>query len=176
MTSVVGYDLRPQVGILQKIARFFAQHERGRGASADGAAGRSHPFDVSVRRVALALGVIALLVGFFVWRARRKRAAGSQRAVSAEAAQAIKFYHELERALSARGYARPAASTPKEHARTLSERGFEYADEVRDLTERYMQVRYGAQAFDAQELARLQAVIAKVRSAQPASTGSSAPR
>jgi hypothetical protein len=111
---------------------------------------------------------LSLVIGWLVWRSRRKQAAKGVRPVSRQAAQAVKLYHELERALAARGYARPAASTPKEHALSLEAGGFPYAAEVRDVTERYMQVRYGTGELDELEVARLKAAIGRVRSAQNA--------
>jgi hypothetical protein len=170
MTSVVGYDLRTQVGMLRKLAKLFAKRDAGDQARDAKDAAKGSGSIERYSKVALACLLVAgLVVGFILWRSRRAASGKGARAMSPEVAQAVKLYRELERVLAARGYAREPSSTPNEHAELLRASGFPYAREVREVTERYMQVRYGgANVLDAAELARLQAAIAKVKKAAPA--------
>ncbi len=174
LTSIVGYDLRTQVTILRKLARFFERHSlTGGGANMPSLKDGARATYKLLRFAGLVLFVLGLPLGFLWWRRRRAKQ-GKARALSADAAQAVKLYQELERALAARGYARPASSTPSEHSRELTARGFPHADEVHEVTERYMQARYGGRALEPAEQAQLKSAIAKVRSGHSGHSGAGA--
>lgn len=177
VTSVVGYDLRTQTQIARRIARFFAQRDfAGGGGSKLDLAERARGSMRTLRNVGLVLLALGAIAGFVVFRARRKRLAAGARALSPEIARAVKLYQELDRVLAARGYGRPASTTPAEHSRKLESSGFPLAREVHDVTEHYMQVRYGGERLSADEHARLRALIAKVRTAPLPEAGESRPR
>jgi len=168
MTSVVGYDLRTQVGILRQIGRWLAAHQTTLGAA--GGAGDDN--DANLRawlnkagRV-LGIGIVLLLVGVALWLLRRSRQTAG-RARSAEHIAAVRLYEELERALTKQGYARPLARTPLEHARALSERGLPYSDDVSIVTRRYVEARYGDRAITAAEITALKAAVARVAAQRP---------
>lgn len=163
MTSVVGYDLRTQVTMLRRLARFFAT--KGGGAAANGGAGSEltpdnwKAFGRSTLVIVLA---ICVLVGLWRWRIRRRRKP-TDRVVPEHVEQAVKLYRELERALASSGNPRPISATPVEHARALRAGGFPCASEVQDVTESYMRVRYGGEMLPASELPKLRSAVARVR-------------
>jgi hypothetical protein len=167
-TSVVGYDLRTQVGMMQRIARWFAELRDQRGpvekepADRDGAA-RSGDLKLATRYVLPAL--CAGLLFWLAWRNRRGRPKQRLRVASRRQAQLIAIYTELERALARRGHPRPPSTTPLEHARDLAERGFEQSGEVEMVTSRYLEARYGSRPLDGNEVGELRKVIARVRKA-----------
>jgi protein-glutamine gamma-glutamyltransferase len=167
-TSVVGYDLRTQVGMIHRIARWFSELRDNRGrvektpAKPDGA-GRSGDFKAAARYVLPAL--CAGLLFWIAWRNRRGRPQQRPRTAGRRQAQLIAMYSELERALAKRGHPRPPSTTPLEHARELAQRGFDQSAEVQVVTSRYLEARYGSRPLDGTELGELRKVIARVRKA-----------
>ncbi|MET0389988.1 MAG: DUF3488 and transglutaminase-like domain-containing protein [Polyangiales bacterium] len=166
MTSVVGYDLRTQIGILRKMRELFAS-PKSSGSAANG--DKSH-FDLSGfkepgRIIVLVILVLGLGVFAWIWRSRRRRLHDPKRALTPQVAEAVRLYQDLERALLANGRARPQASTPLEHAQALEQGGFSQADAVRSVTESYMRVRYGGDAMTADERHQLREAIVRVKRA-----------
>ena len=163
MTSVVGYDLRTQVNMLRRLARFFAS-QGGNGSDSPATSdevGREALKTLGRYALVLVL-VICAAIAFWRWRVRHKKKP-SHRAVPPEVEQAVKLYRDLERALAHAGHARPVATTPVEHARRLYAVGFAGAGDVEHVTERYMQVRYGGSVLSAAELPQLRSAVARVR-------------
>jgi hypothetical protein len=173
LTSVVAYDLQTQVNMAYRVFR-VVQRLRAAGlfseAKDDGAVGR-----LSRRARALlgwSLFSAALLgVALYLWLKRRARLGPAERPLSRTASEAVKLYRELERALGRRGHARPASTTPREHARQLEQRGLPWAGQVDEVTRYYMEARYGERPLPPAELARLRSIIASIgsdRAAPPA--------
>lgn len=162
-TSVVGYDLRAQMDLMRRIGRLLSSSDRG------GSSQIKLPEDFDWRQwlpSRTALVVVALLaVGFVVWWRRRRGDAVQVRPLSREAAQAVRVYQKLERALERHGRGRPPGSTPVEHAAYLREQGFEASDEVDRVTDQYMAARYGGRTLDPAELASLGTAVKRVASA-----------
>jgi hypothetical protein len=163
--SVVGYDLRAQVGLLRKLSNWF---ESRRSRDDDrGARGRSYGLRDSLKpalRWGAAL-LIAFVVGWLALRTLRSAASGAVRPRSKQQAQASHLYAELERALARRGSPRPSAATPLEHARKLGQQGFAQHADVELVTRTYLEARYGGRPLHAAELATLKQAIARVRKA-----------
>ena len=162
-TSVVGYDLRTQVGILRKLAAWIAAH-RSRGGDRDGQGGDSKlelgaAFKAGLRVV----GVLALAFGV-AWFLRR-RLRGPVARKNPPAARAVSLYGELERALRKRGHPRPPAITPLEHARALARQGFAQASDVQTVTARYVEARFGGRPLHRAELAELRQAIDRIKRA-----------
>jgi hypothetical protein len=65
----------------------------------------------------------------------------------------------MERALAKRGHPRSPSRTPAEHAEALTAAGFEHAAAVREVTRRYLEVRFGDAPLAPGERARLLALI-----------------
>jgi transglutaminase-like putative cysteine protease len=166
MTSVVGYDLRTQVSMLRKLARFFSSSSPHTTA-ADG--GSAHNDFGAWKQLAKLLALLATAVGCVViaiiLRARRSKRRLGVRAIAPQVAEAVRLYIDLEKALTANGRMRPPGSTPLEHVHALERDGFSQALDVREVTEQYMRVRYGGGAIPSGELARLRGAVARVRRA-----------
>lgn len=166
--SVVGYDLHTQIGMLQRMMRWFGAL---RGDSGRDSEERSHPSSTTSSSSQRALlrfaigGVIALAVAWFAWRRLRGRKRGVVRQASRQQAQVVAVYAELERALAKRGYPRPASLTPLEHARKLAQQGFAQSADALAVTQRYLEARYGALALQHGELGELRRAVARIRKA-----------
>jgi transglutaminase-like putative cysteine protease len=164
-TSVVGYDLRTQIGLLRKLASWAESRRRpdesGRGAGERGLRLREKWKPV------LRWGAAVLVALVFGWLALRTLRSGPRDATasprSKHGAQLTQLYRELERALAKRGHPRPPAATPLEHARTLARQGFAQHGEVELVTRSYMEGRYGGRPLRAAEVVELRQAIARVR-------------
>lgn len=161
--DVVGYDLRLQAAALRRafewLRVFRGPPEDERASAPEGPPGLGH-----VPPWAVAVAVAVLLLALAVHLRRRWRNATRPDEPSPEAADAIRLYRELERALARRGRPRPPSATPHEHACRLDAEGFAAADAVREVTDRYVAARYGGAALSPPELARLRSLVARVRS------------
>lgn len=168
MTSVVGYDLRTQVGILKRIGHWLSTHQPQLDQGGEDGEGDGADMRAWLARAGRALGAViaVLLAAFGVWLWRRRKSA-STKPQSAEQLAAVRLYRDLERALTKQGHARPSAVTPLEHARLLSERGVPYSEDIASVTKRYVEARYGERPLSTQELVALKAVVERVRSAPP---------
>ena len=166
ITSVVGYDLRTQIGMLQRMARWLSSRRSGdSGGSAEEA---STPTDWrSMLRSARDVigGAVVLVLLFLIWRTIRGPKDGGTRLPSKREAAALTLYRELERALAKRGVARPPTRTPQEHARDLSEQGFDRIGDVETVTSTYLEVRFGDRELTEAELTDLKDAVARVRKA-----------
>jgi transglutaminase-like putative cysteine protease len=163
MTSVVGYDLRTQVGLLRQIGRWLSAHQASMDASEMDGADGGDDLRVWLSRAGrtLGIGIVLLLLGVGLWVLRsRQKTSGRPR--SAQHVAAVRLYEELERALTKQGHARPPASTALEHARALSERGFPCSDEVSLVTRSYVEARYGDRVLSAAEISALKAAVGRV--------------
>ena len=168
LTSVVGYDLRTQISILRELSQWFASSD----SKKSGARTRDGVQLDGLKRMGRTLVLGALLLGICIagaiWYSRRRKVVKSTRAVRPEAAEVVRLYSELERALQAIGLGRAPSSTPVEHADALAANGFSHAADVRLITESYMRVRYGESALDEAERAQLKAALQRVkREARP---------
>jgi hypothetical protein len=166
MTSVVGYDLRTQAGLLRGIMRFFSSHGMGGSAPTNLHLGAADAWKRHGKTALLLLLALAVLAAFVWWWMRRRGAAQAARPLPPHVLMAVKLYRDLERVLSEYGYARPVARTPIEHVSALAAQGFVRVDEVREITEHYMEVRYGGRELEDSEIVQLKAALARVRAAK----------
>jgi len=168
MTSVVGYDLRAQRGMLRKLWLWAAQRRAAaRQAEATSGSSQSPGFDLRrALREHRGLVVGLLLLGFGLWIVRLfwPGAAQGRRKLAPRQQQALDLYAQLERALRKRGHPRPPALTPVEHARALSLQNFPERAEVEAVTAAYMRLRYGDEAIEPAELVQLRAAIERIGS------------
>ena len=161
-TSVVGYDLRTQVGMLRKLAAWMASH-RSRGGDRDAQGSGKFEFGAAAKTGLRVIGGLAVLFGLAWFLRRRLRAPIARK--NPPAARAVSLYGELERALRKRGHARPPAVTPLEHARALARNGFAQAADVQAVTSRYVEARFGGRPLQRAEIAELRQAIVRVRKA-----------
>jgi len=177
-TRVVGYDLRAQVSLVQRVGDWLAELRasgptttlrRGASTTAGNRAGSKIPTWLAVLLIALAAAAAAIIARRFA-RAHRPSGAGRTE-LRPEVRSAVAVYRELERSLSHRGLARPPYDTPLEHAARLRAQGFEQADSVDEVTRAYVAVRFGGESLPEAELTRLAALARSVRAARPADRG-----
>jgi transglutaminase-like putative cysteine protease len=133
---VIGYDLDQQVRLLRNVSRRYA-NVTGRSSLSSTLSGR--------RLAMLALGIAILAASAYVWRRRRKGPAGKpgEAATRPQALQVVALYRALETALAARAAPRPPGTPPLAHARGLVALDHPIAAEVMELTELYLEARFG---------------------------------
>lgn len=136
---VVGYDLNQQVSLFNTLTR-----RRG-GSRADGK--WSRPRGTGVAVVVLAAGGIAAYV-YLRRRARRTHGGGLQGdARSPSALLATELYERLDAAMAAKGIPRAPGVPPLRHAEALQALAHPLADEIEELTEIYLQARFGGEVI-----------------------------
>lgn len=141
---VIGYDLKQQLGILQKL------RERYRSVVPKGSS-----VDRVLRSpnrgwlVLLGLSAIALAVYWY-----RKRPKGGPRAGQHPSGREIvalriaELYRSLDQVMSLHGVPRPSGTPPLTHAQSLVRLGHPISAEVLSLTEQYIEVRFGGAEFE----------------------------
>lgn len=144
---VIGYDLKTQVRIFEDMTR---RYERAR---------RSAGFDKGMMErmtrgpVVAGFLLVAALAGYILWKRRRspreKRPdEGSAPKIDPKLEAATALYRSLELALAAQGISRPVSLPPLKHAEDLAARAHPLAEDVLDLTQKYLEARFGGAALD----------------------------
>ncbi len=140
---VINYDLRQQVGIFHAVRQQYRTLLERLGLSGNGPG--------SARQLLLvAAGLLG--AGFLArrWRKRRAQqrpqAAPSVRELSTR--RIVELYRGLEQAMLVRGVPRPSGTPPLLHAQALLAIGHPIAQEVLELTEQYVRVRFGGETLD----------------------------
>ena len=164
-TNVVGYDMRTQLGMLQKLAAWARALKRSTnmGPSVDDSPGMSSALPM-LKRAARSVGAL-LVIGVLLWLIVRTLSRRTGPTSSATARRAVSLYAELERALGSRGQPRAPSVTPLEHARALRAKGFEQAAEVEAVTDRYLEARFGGKPLRGAEIIELRMAIARIKKA-----------
>jgi transglutaminase-like putative cysteine protease len=139
---VVGYDLKTQVRIFEDLSRGYEGLRQRTGAN------RGVLERVTRGPVLVGVNLVALSVAYAIWKRRRRPRRGpptAKREAAVDAGQeaATALYVRLEHALGSQGIARPAATPPLRHAEELAEKAHPLAQDVLDLTQRYLSVRFG---------------------------------
>ncbi|UJR86507.1 transglutaminase TgpA family protein [Sandaracinus amylolyticus] len=167
-SDVIGYDLRAQ----RSLARRFAQWMRELGASSPSGGARISADEPTRARAGaplpwtriVAIVALAIVIGAAIAVVRRRRDAQARVAdVPESAREVVALYRALERALETLGRGRPLDRTPREHAALLEAEGFVHAAIVREVTERYLAVRFGGETLAPSELARLREQLRDVK-------------
>lgn len=165
--AVVEWDLGQQRSLFRRLARFARFGSWGSTNRADPAAPAP---DESADSFALewASGIAALaLLGAAIWlERRRRRRSGPKDDLPREVRDLLSVFARLESVLAARGRPRPRQVTPREHARALEREGFAGAADVRAVTERYVEVRFGGGSITPAEIAALRARVQSIASAR----------
>jgi transglutaminase-like putative cysteine protease len=143
---VIEYDLERQLGLFQSIGDFF----RGGADAPAGETWRDAKSWAGRRRGALlALAACAAAAAALaLWRRRRRRGPDAPRR-RRDRDPVSALYLAALRALGRRGWPRPAAATPREHARALARAGAPGASQLGELTELYYAAEYGGLSDDA---------------------------
>lgn len=152
---VVGYDLTQQVGV----ARYLSSKWRATGIRL--ATPRSW-------LLAIGLGVALWFLLRYAWRRyklrlpRKARPAGAaNRLPGAIAATAL--YEQLEAAMSAQGIGRAQGTPPLRHAEALATLHHTLAPEVLELTELYLDARFGGRALSSDDQQAYQRRVRAIR-------------
>ncbi|HWM87014.1 MAG TPA: DUF3488 and transglutaminase-like domain-containing protein [Kofleriaceae bacterium] len=147
---VIEYDLERQLGVFKRIGNYF----RGSASAALGSSWRDLREWSARNRIASAAilaGGLAVALALMVWRRRRrrKRPGAAPPRARRERDPVAALYLGALRALGRRGWSRPPAATPREHARALARAGAPGAGPLEELTELYYAAEYGARSSEA---------------------------
>jgi len=154
---VVGYDLHQQVQMLRGISKRYGPFGRS-----------SDPTDTasSKRLLALVIGVGFLALALWLWyraRGKSQRRPADQSAVQVAQLQAVALYKSLEEALALRGAPRRPGTPPLSHARALLAIRHPVAREAFELTELYLEARFGDRSLSPAERAQFTARVKALR-------------
>jgi hypothetical protein len=170
ITRVVGYDLRTQIRALREMSEWWRSWSMpGKGLSAGG--GGSGPSArqrwAGEAKLPFVLGALAILVlgAAAVWALTRLRGRRAARRMNESALAAQRLYLDLERVLARKGRARPQHVTAEAHARELERAGFVGAPQVRELTDSYVEARYGGAALSEVRLRQLRRLLSEIKRA-----------
>jgi protein-glutamine gamma-glutamyltransferase len=165
-TSVIAYDLQTQVvmlrGLMDWIARF-----RSESASASRASASTESPLFSTRHILVSILIVAVF-SLLIWAAYRWRRVAQRTgriAPSKDASDAIALYRELEQVLRRKGRPRAPSTTPLEHSAALRNGGFPQAHTVEEITQSYMDVRFGNKPLPPSDLKKLRAKVREIHSA-----------
>ncbi|NUQ76770.1 MAG: DUF3488 domain-containing protein [Polyangiaceae bacterium] len=142
---IIGYDLNQQVGLIQSLKSRYRKADSF--LSAKGPRPR-----VVVMIIAGALGVTALAI--FILRRRGKRidrARALLEARSPSSVLATSLYETLDAAMGVQGLARAPSTPPLRHAESLVALEHPLAQEIFELTQIYLQARFGGVAISDEE-------------------------
>lgn len=164
---VIGYDLKTQVRIFEDVARRYEALRSQTGANR-GVMER-------VTRPSVLAGAILLLgIGaYVVWRRRRGPKVQSPEPldkpkVDPKLEAATELYRALETALAAQGIPRPPALPPLKYAEELQTKNHPLAISILDLTNRYLEARFGGQVLDETAEREFERRIKEIRTFKPA--------
>ncbi|HYU16045.1 MAG TPA: DUF3488 and transglutaminase-like domain-containing protein, partial [Candidatus Acidoferrum sp.] len=142
---VIEYDLDRQLGMFRRVGNYFRLGGEAGDSLGEGWRGLRdwpgrHPGATGLLVSAAVVPALAL----FVWRRRRRRVPGEpSRRGHRERDPVAVLYLGVLRMLGRRGWARPPAATPREHAAALARAGAPGAAELGELTELYYAAEYG---------------------------------
>ncbi len=143
---VVGYDLKTQLHLFEQFSRNY-ESIRAKTHTNRGVMER-------VTRPHVLAGALLLssIVAYLIWQ-RRKRPGATKEATKTPTPDSkallavIDLYRSLETALALQGLGRPPAVPPLKHAEDLVAKAHPLAPEIFDLTNRYLEVRFGGAAL-----------------------------
>ena len=163
---VLGYDLKTQVRLFEDISRSY---ERIRAKT-----GTNHGIMERVTRGPVLAGVLLVgLAGLYIlWKRRRQPKDKAQDAVDKtridpkqEAATAL--YRSLDLALITQGITRPVSLPPLRHAEELAAKAHPLADDILDLTNRYLSARFGGNALSDEAAREYEKKVREIRTYKP---------
>jgi hypothetical protein len=168
ITRVVGYDLRTQIRALRRMSELWRSWSLPGSGLRVGGSGPSAPQRWRTEaKLPFALGALAVLVlgAAVVWALLRLRTRRAGRRMNESALAARRLYQELERVLARKGRARPQHVTAEAHARELERAGFVGAAQVRELTNSYVEARYGGGELSEARLRELRRLLSEIKRA-----------
>lgn len=163
---IVGYDLKTQVRIFEDISRSY---ERMRAKT-----GTNHGVMERVTRGPVLAGVVlvGIAVLYVLWKRKRQPKDKAQETIDKarvdpklEAATAL--YRSLELALITQGITRPASLPPLRHAEELAAKAHPLAEDILDLTNRYLSARFGGTALTDDAAREYEKKVREIRTYKP---------
>ncbi|MBX3185920.1 MAG: DUF3488 domain-containing protein [Labilithrix sp.] len=143
---VIGYDLKTQLRIFEDISKGY-ERLRVKTGTNRGAMER-------MTRGPVLAGVllVAVAAAYILWKRKRtskdpQGALDPKTRVDPQLEAATALYRSLEHALALQGISRPMSLPPLRHAEDLVAKAHPLATDVLDLTNRYLDARFGGQAF-----------------------------
>ncbi len=140
---VVGYDFKQQVSLLRTVRNHYGQFK----AKSSVARTFSSPW----RALALLAGGALIGFGLYWWLKRRRDPSAEPKTKPQDAERTVKraveLYRALEVALGQLGVPRPTGTPPLAHARSLRRLTHPHADEILELTQHYIEWRFGGAAL-----------------------------
>ena len=168
---VVGYDLNQQVSLWRDIVRKYRGFQP-KSSSRSGAT-------PSPKRIGLALFGVLLLGGslYLYYRTRTKRDEDDNPpdAETVARLQAAALYQKLELVMAKRGIPRAVGIPPWRHASSIADADHPDAEEVLELTERYLTARFGGAPLDAEQQRDYLSRVRRLQSADQNHPPASAP-
>ena len=164
--NVEGFDLNKQVGLFRQARSLLSDLFGSEDPEASGSPGQA-----SARRRLIALGVlgiVAALAGYVWWRRHKARGVNPSQDAKLSQRRSIELYLKLEAALQARGLPRPPGTPPRTHAEALAEAGHPVGREVLELTDFYLDVRFGGRPLDLADERAFRARVAELRRGEDA--------
>jgi protein-glutamine gamma-glutamyltransferase len=159
---VIGYDLKTQVRIFEDLSRRYERLRAQTGTNQGAMEKATRPTVLAGVLLSIALG------GYIVWRRRRTPKAATPDApqpprVDPKLEAATALYKGLELALAMQGIPRPPGLPPLRHAEDLVARSHPLADSVLELTNRYLEARFGGVQLDEPEQRDYERRIKEIR-------------
>ncbi len=159
---VIGYDLKQQVWLFQGVRDAYGKVVPERDLTSR--------LTSSPRRAALT--VLALCGVIFaareLWlRRRQKGALPTPDPDELRTREVVELYQALDRAMAARGVTRPSGTPPLTHARALAAMGHLIGQEVLELTELYVDARFGGRILTEEELRDFARRVRAIRQPKP---------
>lgn len=144
---VIGYDFKTQVRLFDDFSKRYEKLREKTGTN-QGALER-----VTRGPVVASVLLAAALGAYIFWKRRRapkdaKNAEEPPPRLDPQLEAATALYRSLETALATHGIARPPSLPPLRHAETLVAKAHPLADDVMELTSRYLEARFGGVAID----------------------------
>jgi transglutaminase-like putative cysteine protease len=165
---VIGYDLKTQVRIFEDISRGY---ERIRAKT-----GTNHGIAERITRGPVLVGVLLVLTaaGYILWKRRRRPTdksgeAADRTRVDPKQEAATALYRTLELALVTQGISRPVSLPPLKHAEELAAKAHPLADDVLELTNRYLAARFGGDVLSDDAAREYEKKVREIRTYKPAS-------
>jgi hypothetical protein len=116
--------------------------------------------------------LVAVAAGYVLWKRRRRpkdKAADSpeRTRVSPKQEAATALYRTLELALVTQGITRPVSLPPLKHAEELAAKAHPLADDILELTNRYLAARFGGTVLSDDAAREYEKKVREIRTYKP---------
>ena len=114
-------------------------------------------------------GVVAAAAGYVLWKRKRRAKDKSPESpdktrVDPKQEAATALYRSLELALMTQGISRPLSLPPLRHAEELAAKAHPLADDILDLTNRYLLARFGGSTLSDEASRAYEKKVREIRS------------